>query len=273
MEITYTTEVIGDTGQAPGVIGLIVHDSRASQYVAITAANVAGKKCRELATGEPIGTSIALRPERYFRARLRPAWTLLTPVALGKHVRVGEGRIKAKAGPVYPALEADPRSFTGETVFVHLRNRDPMEAMLVSSRSSFAMPVSDADGPVFFQGAIELFFLGEQERARRGDAGSVVTSTDGAVLGIVVSAVGTSTFVAPVSPLLEQMEGCVPLSASLIKRRNKLAHAEPIEPVSDEKPMDNPPDEVQRDWRRAVEEGDEAAQLKVGKNMSKEIFA
>jgi hypothetical protein len=225
--ISYDTIVRGDLTKAHGPIGLIVHDQEASRLVAISAANVVDNMCRLADTDQIVGTTSALTPERFFRARLRPASSLLTTVLIDDEVAISDGRINIKGKQIYPTLNRDVRKMIGRPVLVHLPGRPMVEALVVTTNAKFAMPAPDSGSKAFFEHALELFLTGSKERARRGDAGALVTTEMGEVIGLVVSASGNSTFAAPVAPLLRELRACVPLNPEIVERHNNVAARKP----------------------------------------------
>lgn len=223
--ISHSTIVTGNLTGTRGPIGLIVHDEEASRLVAISVANVVDDECRLAETGQLVGTTSAMKPERFLRARLRPASSLLSTVLIDETVAISEGRINLRGEWLYPTLNREPGQKIGRPVLVHLPGRPVMEALVVSTSAKFAMHAPDSGSPAFFEDALELFLTGGEERARRGDAGALVTTDRGEVVGLVVSAKGSSTFAAPVAPFLRDLRACVPLDAGIVDRHNQLARA------------------------------------------------
>jgi len=220
LEVTYDTVVEGGEGGRIGLLGLLVFDEQAFKFIAITAASVAGDGQLFEASGEAIGEVSGSRPDMYDEARLRPAWTLLTPVVLAQGVAIGEARLALLEERHYPILGRTAGRLLGRPVLVHLPRRGPVEATLSSTSANFAMFVEDGSrAPVYFFDALDLSVEGgESSWARSGDAGALVTTRDGEVLGIVVSAARERIYAAPVEPLLRELGSCRLLSDEILAK-------------------------------------------------------
>lgn len=281
--IDYATIVTGNRSDNPGAIGLIVLDTEASRLIAISAANVVDDECRTADGGIPVGTTSAVVPDRHLRA-LRPAASLLTSVLINQDVEIADGTIAIGAERVFPTLNRSPGEAIGRPALVHLPGREPVHALVVSTNAKFAMRTPHSDTHAFYERALELFLAAGEERARRGDAGALVTTGDGEVIGIVVSARGSSTFAAPVAPLLRELRACVPLNQEIIKRHNGMALRHRAEAQGADESGDaeeeataatvsRKAEQAGAAWNEAARSGSKAAMLRAAQLIDESCFA
>jgi hypothetical protein len=150
------------------------------------------------------------------------AEALVAQVPLIKELHIqatAEGPVGRRILRARPEVETNIWRRLGQSVVVHGR-RASAQGRLVSVDSHFEMP-RPWDGKVAtFDNALEIRREDDIPLVSKGDAGALVTGTDGAWLGIVVGCAGDIVFAAPIGALAHRA-ALVPLAATDIAAHNR----------------------------------------------------
>lgn len=208
-----------------GRLGLLLYDNANSSVVALTAAQVA----RNLATLQHDGVDIA-KPstdnDRSFRLLpLRPAATMIEKIALLETTRIKPTPVvlSAKRKRSRLGLCGDVHKQLGRRILIHTSPAKPVQGRLKSVYGHFRMIPPDAAEAVLFSDALTIESLDGKPLTRAGDAGAVVTTMAGEVLGVIICGVGTTSFAAPIRSVIPQDGSQSPISVPEIEAWNEEA--------------------------------------------------
>lgn len=221
----YHTVLTTRDGSIKGTFGLVLKDPESGQAYGVTSAALL-----EVAAGEPVYEQSAagdLQPVGR-ACPIQPTQKDASSVAA--RVGIFELLLDVEKNRLFPSLVARPDDALGIRV-----DKVGATSGLTSGEVSAVNSVIHIDGRGQFYGAIEIESKESSPFAELGDGGALVTlHADGAALGVVVGGSLASTFVAPLSEIL-QRSGLVVANAAVA----------PGLPVADELPRPafsmNPP--------------------------------
>lgn len=232
------------TGAPAGRLGFLIVDEESPHTVAFTAAQLSPKGERLYHGDKEIGVKSLAIEEREKGEPVRHADTMVLPLVLTNKVKFSPTPIVDLQGrPIELGnVVNETHRFIGQTVLVHTSIEKPREALFFSPNAYFKMPAYDTAELTLFKDALELRSFDGNPVATNGDAGALVTLTDGRVLGVVISGIGTRCFAAPLWKLLEGFGDYGPLSSIEAKRRNNALPKSSQELVPKQRSRESTPD-------------------------------
>ena len=219
------TSVFGNAAQASrGRLGLLLFDDDVQRVVALTAAQIAARShelCIEEGMIVASGSGDDFTPQQ--SGSVRRADTMLRTLRLRLDAKLSEIQFVDVLGSSFgaPVLARDPYRLLGEKVLVQSSSARPGVGRLFSTSARFRMPAPETGEPTVFTGALELESLDDSPLSVKGDAGCVVTSMSGEVLGILVCGIGKTSYAAPLASYVEAQLGLRVMSPSFIRNYNK----------------------------------------------------
>jgi hypothetical protein len=202
-----------DNGRDPiarGRVGLLMFDSSTNSIVTLTAGQIVRGTGKLKWAGGTLGCC-SPDLEHGLMETEQPASNMVEMIKLDPRVAISRpGFTKQNSAErSWFSIGATVSERVNETLLIHnaptfghrIGQHPPSLATVKSPYAPFRMPIKGHNDSTLFQGAILLEAVHGSVLTREGDAGAIVSTLDGDVVGIIIAGRDNFSFAAPIAPI------------------------------------------------------------------------